>query len=105
MADKIISVCTDAENRITSLSPYDMTGNTDWHCTTVDALGLAMDSELWDDHGACLYKVEDDVAVLRSEEERRADWPEEPDTAQSQEERIAALEDELAAAKILLGVE
>lgn len=75
MAEKI-SYCVDSESRLTSLSPYDMSGNTDWYCTTVDALGLTMDDALWDDHGACLYKVEDGAAVLRSEEERRADWPE-----------------------------
>ena len=100
-----ISYCIDTEARITSLCPNDMSGNSDWYLSTVQALGLDMDSNLYDDHGACLYKLVDSAAVLRSEEERRTDWPEEPEPVPSPEERIAALEDELAAAKILLGVE
>ena len=105
MADKTISYCTDEEDRIISLSPYNMDGNTDWHCTTVNALGLTMDSELWDGHGACLYRIEDGAAVPRSEEERQQDWLEEQEQEPTFEERIQLLEDELLAAKILLGVE
>lgn len=51
-----------------------------------------MDSELWDDHGACLYRLENGAAVLRTEEERRADWPEEPEEPPTMEERMDAVE-------------
>lgn len=101
MANKLISYCVGADARITSLCPYNMAGNSDWYKSTVEALGLGMDAELWDDHGACLYRLENGVAVPRSEAERQADWPEEPDNLNEPTE-----ESELAqAARILLGVD
>lgn len=101
MTQTAISVCTDAENRITSLCVDDLSGCSDWQRTTVEALGLGMDAELWDDHGAALYRLENGVAVPRSEAERQADWPEEPDNLNEPTE-----ESELAqAARILLGVD
>ena len=92
MAATAISYCIDAEARITSLCPNDMSGNSDWYLSTVQALGLDMDSELYDDHGACLYRLENGAAVLRTEEERRADWPEEPEEPPTMEERMDAVE-------------
>ena len=77
MAKKAISVCTDAENRITGLCLDDLSGCTDWRKTTVQALCIDMGEELFDDHGACRYRLEDGRAVPRSEAERQADWPEE----------------------------
>ena len=101
MANKLISYCVDADGRITSLCPHDMAGNSDWYTSTVETLGLGMDAELWDDHGAAMYRLEDGVAVPRSEAERQADWPEEPDNLNEPTE-----ESELAqAARILLGVD
>lgn len=97
MAQTAISVCTDAENRITSLCLDDLSGCSDWQRTTVEALGLGMDAELWDDHGACLYRLENGVAVPRSEAERQADWPTEEEPEPTEAEQLAQ------AARILLG--
>ena len=97
MAETSISVCTDAENRITSLCLDDLSGCSDWQRTTVEALGLGMDAELWDDHGACLYRLENGVAVPRSEAERQADWPAEEEPEPTEAEQLAQ------AARILFG--
>lgn len=78
--------------RITSLCNDDMSGNSGWNLSTVQALGLDMDSNLYDDHGACLYRLENGAAALRTEEERRADWPEEPEEQPTVEERMDAVE-------------
>lgn len=58
-----------------------------------------MDANLYDDHGACMYKLINGAAVERSEEERMADWPEEPEPEQSETEQLAD------AARILFGEE
>lgn len=90
-------MCTDAENRITSLCLDDLSGCSDWQRTTVEALGLGMDAELWDDHGAALYRLENGVAVPRSEAERQADWPTEEELEPTEAEQLAQ------AARILFG--
>lgn len=97
MANKLISYCVGADARITSLCPYNMAGNSDWYKSTVEALGLGMDAELWDDHGACLYRLENGVAVPRSEAERQADWPPEEEPEPTEAEQLAQ------AARILFG--
>ena len=97
MAQTAISVCTDAENRITSLCVDDLSGCSDWQRTTVEALGLGMDAELWDDHGAALYRLKNGVAVHRSEAERQADWQAEEEPEPTEAEQLAQ------AARILFG--
>ena len=97
MAQTAISVCTDAGNRITSLCVDDLSSCSDWQRTTVEALGLGMDAELWDDHGAALYRLENGVAVPRPEAERQADWPEEEEPEPTEAEQLAQ------AARILFG--
>ena len=79
MAKAAISVCTDEEMRITSLCNDDMTGNTGWQRVYKSTLGLDSDDELFDNHGASLYCLVNGKAEKRSEEERRADWQEEPE--------------------------
>lgn len=59
---------------VLSLCPDDLYGCSGWYWGDI---GLAIDDPLCDEKGAALYKVVDGVAVERSEEERRADWPEE----------------------------
>lgn len=65
---------TDDAGRVLALNPNNMTGNSGWSGTTVEALGLTVDDDLHDAHGAPLYKLEDGTAVLRAEEERKAEW-------------------------------
>lgn len=92
-----ISVYADSDNRILSVCSNDMTGNANWFLTDTKTLALTMNNVLWDDHGACLYKVENGVAVPRSEEERRADWlkeqePENEQTMKEMEQRVESIE-------------
>lgn len=76
--DIMISVCVDIDRKIVSLCPNDMSGNTGWIATDTDILGIDMTANLFDEHGAPMYKLVDGVAVERSIGERMKDWPEEP---------------------------
>lgn len=68
------------------------------------AQGNYFDQPIMDERGIWRYKLSDGKAVERTWEEMDADWVE-PEVKPTPEQRIAALEEELAAAKILLGVE
>lgn len=57
-----------------------------------------------DARGVCRYKLANGAVVERTAEEMDADYMP-PEQAPTDAERIAALEEELQAAKILLGVE
>lgn len=72
---------TDHRDCIVALNTANMDGNSDWTKTT--KLGLDPAVDLTDDHGAALYRLENGVAVERTEAERRADWPEEEQTEES----------------------
>lgn len=64
----------DYAGRVLGGNPNDMTGNTGWEQIEVpESFNIDM---LHDDHGAALYKLVDGELTERSEEERRADWPE-----------------------------
>ena len=62
------------------------------------------DKPITDDRGIWRYKLEDGKPVERTQEEMDADYKP-PVPKPSEADRITALEEELAAAKILLGVE
>lgn len=68
------------------------------------AQGNYFDQPIYDDRGIKRYKLDDGKLVERTQEEMDADYTP-PVPKPSDAERIAALEEELAAAKILLGVE
>lgn len=68
---------TDDAGRVLALNRNDMTGNSGWSETTVEALGLDVDADLHDARGAALYKLVDGAAVLRDAAEREADYPQE----------------------------
>ncbi len=72
-----IWVLTDDAGRIVALNPNCMDGNSGWSETTEEALGLAADADLNDDHGAALYALQDGAAVPRSAAERETDWADE----------------------------
>ena len=64
----------DYAGRVLGANPNDMTGNTGWEQAEVpEDFNIDM---LYDDHDAALYKLVDGELVTRSEEERKADWPE-----------------------------
>ena len=67
-----ISVYTDARKCILGVCFDDLSGCSDWQLADID---LTPNSILTDDHGAALYRLEDDEVVERTPEERQADWP------------------------------
>lgn len=68
------------------------------------AQGNYFDQPIIDDRGILRYKLVDGKAVERTQEEMDADYTP-PDSQPDPMERITELEEQLAAAKILLGVE
>lgn len=68
------------------------------------AQGNYFPKPIMDERGIYRYKLEDGKAVERTKAEMDADWVE-PVQQPSDAERIAQLEEELKAAKILLGLE
>lgn len=63
----------DSAGRVLGANPNDMEGNTGWEQAEVPK---DFDiNQLYDDHGAALYKIVGGKLIERSEEERQADWP------------------------------
>lgn len=108
----IVYVKTDDENRITAINSSAFLRDTDgW--TEIDrgygdkyhhAQGNYFPMPIMDERGIYRYKLVDDKPVERTQEKMDADYMP-PVTKPTPEERIAQLEEELAAAKILLGLE
>lgn len=67
------------------------------------AQGNYFEKPIFDERGICRYKLADGQPVERTQEEMDADYAP-PVPAPSDADRIAALEEQLAATKILLGV-
>lgn len=119
MQPYIVYIKQDDRNRITEVNSSAFLYDTDgW--TAIDegfgdryhhAQGNYFPKPIMDDRGIYRYKLEDSIPAERTEEEMDADYVP-PKVQPTQEERIAALEvknaklnEELAAAKILLGLE
>ena len=83
-------IYTDDRGCIMGINNNDMTGNTGWQ--QEDKVTLTVDDRLTDEKGAALYKLVKGKAVERTEEERMADWPEEPEPTPSMPEQIAAIQ-------------
>lgn len=83
------SYCLEGD-KIVSICPDDLSGCSDWHRGEI---GLTPEDNLWDEHGAALYRLENELAVERSIEERMADWPAEPEIEATAEDYRAALAD------------
>ena len=106
-----VYVKTDEEGRIIAVNSSafltDTNGWTEIDCGTGDryhhAQGNYLDKPICTDDGIYQYKLVDGVAVERTVEEIAADLSESPTPVQSDSERIAALEEEFSAAKILWG--
>ena len=108
----IVYVKTNSNGYITAVnSSAFLTDTTDW--VKIDsgygdkyhhAQGNYFDKLIYDDRGIKRYKLVDGKPVERTQEEMDADYTP-PVSKPSDADRIAALEEELAAAKILLGVE
>lgn len=112
MEPYIVYVKVDDQNRITAVNSSafvpDPSGWVEIDSGFGDkyhhAQGNYFDRPIMDERGIWRYKLADGKPVERTQEEMDADWVE-PVPQPSQSDRIAALEEELAAAKILLGVE
>lgn len=112
MQPYIVYVKTDEQNRIIAVNSSAFLRNTDgW--TEIDsgygikhhhAQGNYFPMPIMDEHGIYRYKLVDGKPVERTQEEMDADYAQ-PVAKSTTEERIAQLEEELAAAKILLGLE
>ena len=108
----IVYVRTDDANRITAVNSSAFLKDTDdW--TEIDsgfgdkhhhAQGNYFPMPIMDERGIWRYKLEYGKPVERTEEEMEADYVP-PVKKPSDAERIEALEEELKAAKILLGLE
>lgn len=112
MQPYIVYVKTDEQNRITAINSSaflpDPSGWVEIGSGFGDkyhhAQGNYFDKLIYDDRGIKRYKLVDGKPVERTQEEMDADYTP-PVSKPSEADRIAALEEELAAAKILLGVE
>lgn len=106
-----VYVKTDDKNRITAVNSSAFLSSLEgWQ--EIDsgfgdkyhhAQGNYFDQPIMDDRGIWRYKLEDGKPVERTQEEMDADYTP-PVPKPSEADRIAALEEELAAAKILLGI-
>ena len=108
----IVYVKPDEHNRITAVNSsaflFDTAGWVEIARGYGDkyhhAQGNYFEKPIYDDLGICRYKLVDGQPVERTDDEMAADWVA-PEVKPTDEERIAALEEELLAAKILLGLE
>ena len=113
MDDYIVYIKTDEQGRIIAVnSSAFLDDTTDW--IEIDsgvgdkyhhAQGNYLNKPICTDDGIYQYKLVDGAVVERTVEEIAADLAAQPVPSQSDAERISALEEELAATKILLGVE
>lgn len=78
------------DGRVLALNSGDMTGNTGWQQVNTT---LTPNDRLTDDHGAALYKVVNGTTQERTQQEREADWPPEPEPVPTLAERITFVED------------
>ena len=112
MQPYIVYVKPDEKDRITAVNSsafiVDLTGWVEIDSGYSDkyhhAQGNYFAKPIYDERGICRYKLVDSKPVERTQAEMDADVVI-PVPKPSDAERIAALEEELAAAKILLGVD
>ena len=69
----MISVCVDAQGRITGICPDDLTGGCGWQRIETD---LKPQNDLFNGHNVALYKLVDGEVVERTAEEINLDEPE-----------------------------
>ena len=114
MIDKYkVYVKTDEKSRITAINSSAFLSSLDgW--LEIDsgygdkhhhAQGNYFDKPIMDERGIYRYKLEDGKPEERMQEEMDADYVSRPAPPPSDKERIAQLEEELMAAKIMLGLE
>ena len=85
----MMSVCTDAQGRVTGVCPDHLTGGDGWAWIETN---LAPTDNLTDERGIALYKMVGGNVVARVQAEVDADAPKSEPTAPTVEERLAAVE-------------
>lgn len=90
----MVSVYTDSRNCILSICLDDLSGCSDWQLADI---ALTPQDDITDSHGVALYRLESGEVIVRSEEERQADWPVEEEPEPSETEQLAE------AARIMFG--
>ena len=90
----MVCVYTDERHCILSVCRDDLSGCSDWQNADIT---LTPQDDITDDHGAALYRLENGELAVRTEEERRGDWPEETEPEPNEAEQLAE------AARILFG--
>lgn len=78
------------DGRVLALNARDMSGNSGWQQVNTT---LTPDDRLTDEHGAALYKVVNGTTQERTQQEREADWQQEPEPQPSLSQRITFVED------------
>ena len=84
-----ISICTDAQGRVTGICPDNLTGGTGWAWIETD---FTPDDNLTDERGISLYKMVDGVVSARTEEEVEADVPVPEKPTPTSDERMDQVE-------------
>ena len=86
-----MSICTDAQGRVTGVCPDNLSGGEGWLWIETD---LTPATELYDGRGIALYKLVDGAVCARTVGEISADAPahESTVTEPTIEERLAAVE-------------
>jgi hypothetical protein len=85
----MISICADAQERVTGVCPDNLTGGQGWVWIETD---LTPDDNLTDERGIALYKIVNGAVVARTAEEIAADTPEPTTPEPTQDERIDQVE-------------
>jgi len=87
----MMSVCTDAQGRVTGVCSDNLTGGNGWSWIETD---LTPATELCDERGIALYNLVDGVVCARTADEISADAPAHESTVAEPtiEERLAAVE-------------
>ena len=97
-----MSICTDAQGRVTGVCPDNLTGGTGWAWVETD---LTPTTELCDERGTALYKLVGGAVVLRSNMEIDADVPAPLTPEPTIDQRVSAVEQTtVAIVEILEGI-
>jgi len=84
-----MSICTDAQGRVTGVCPDNLSGGDGWVWIETD---LTPATELYDGRGIALYKLVDSVVVSRGNTEIETDAPVPLTPEPTIDQRVSAVE-------------
>ena len=85
----MIWVYTDLRNCIYGVNENDMDGNTGWQ--NIVSEDISIETNLFDEKGAAIYKLIDGEVIERSEDERKGDWPDDPEPPMSDADELLSI--------------